>query len=104
MISYRSDIYAYGVLLLELLTGKSPQDHQNLISKDLPTWVRSVREEGESVDDERLTMIVDIAATCIRSSPESRPTTWQVLKMIQEVKEAETGDADEDSNLSASSS
>ncbi|KAF3338933.1 putative inactive receptor kinase [Carex littledalei] len=100
----RSDIYAYGVLLLELLTGKSPLDHQNLVSKDLPTWVRSVREEGESVDDERLTMIVDIAATCIRSSPESRPTAWQVLKMIQEVKEAETGDADEDSNLSASSS
>jgi hypothetical protein len=49
-------------------------------------------------------MIVDIAATCILSSPESRPTAWQVLKMIQEVKEAETGDGDEDSDLSASNS
>ena len=67
-------------------------------------WVRSVREEGESVDDEKLTMIVDIAATCIRSSPENRPTSWQVLKMIQEVEEAETRDANEDSNLSANSS
>ncbi|KAJ4761304.1 Leucine-rich repeat protein kinase family protein [Rhynchospora pubera] len=98
----RSDIYAYGVLLLELLTGKSPLDHQDLVSRDLPAWVRSVREEGESVDDERLTMIVDIAAACIQLSPESRPTAWQVLKMIQEVKEAEAGDGDDDSDLSTS--
>ncbi|XP_010932031.2 probable inactive receptor kinase At5g67200 [Elaeis guineensis] len=92
----RSDIYAFGVLVLELLTGKLPLQHPVLLATDLPVWVRSVRED-EGTDDERLMMIIDIAAACVRSSPESRPTTWQVLKMIQEVKEADTGDNDSDS-------
>uniref|UniRef100_A0A0A9G541 Protein kinase domain-containing protein n=1 Tax=Arundo donax TaxID=35708 RepID=A0A0A9G541_ARUDO len=47
-------------------------------------------------------MIIDIAAACLRSSPESRPTAWQVLKIIQEVKEADTT-GDNDSDLTSNS-
>ncbi|PKA51447.1 putative inactive receptor kinase [Apostasia shenzhenica] len=96
-LTSRSDIYAFGVLLIELLTSRPPLQHQFLVATDLPTWVRSVREDDVAVDDERLMMIVDIASACVRSSPESRPTTWQVLKMIQEVKDADhVGDDDDD--------
>ncbi|CAD6261986.1 unnamed protein product [Miscanthus lutarioriparius] len=96
MLTPKSDIYAFGVLLLELLSGKPPLQHSVLVASNLQSYVQSARDD-EGVDSDRITMIVDIAATCVRSSPESRPAAWQVLKMIQEVKEADaTGDNDSD--------
>jgi serine/threonine protein kinase len=96
----KSDIYAFGILLLELISGKPPLQHSVLVATNLQTYVQSARDDG--VDVERLSMIVDIASACVRSSPESRPTAWQVLKMIQEVKEADTA-GDNDSDLTSNS-
>ncbi|XP_062185663.1 probable inactive receptor kinase At5g67200 [Phragmites australis] len=101
MLTPKSDIYAFGVLLLELLSGKPPLQHSVLVANNLQTYVQSARED-EGVDSDRISMIVDIAAVCIRSSQESRPTAWQVLKMIQEVKEADTT-GDNDSDLTSNS-
>ena len=92
----KSDVYAYGILLVELLTGRPPSQH--LVSvplKEMMEWVRSVREEsdqdGGGGDSEesinKMGLLLEVAVTCRSASPDPRPTMWQVLKMLQEIKE-----------------
>ncbi|GMI91130.1 hypothetical protein like AT5G43020 [Hibiscus trionum] len=83
----KSDVFAYGVLLLELMTGRLPSQHPFLVPDEMMHWLRSCRED-EGGDDERLGMLLEVAIACSLSSPEQRPTMWQVLKMLQEIKEA----------------
>lgn len=83
----KSDVYAFGVLLIELLTGKHPSQHPYLAPPDMPDWVRAMRED-DGGEDNRLKMLVEVASVCSLTSPEQRPTMWQVLKMIQEIKES----------------
>ncbi|KAF5792296.1 putative protein kinase RLK-Pelle-LRR-III family [Helianthus annuus] len=82
----KSDVYSFGVLLLELLTGKPAAEHPHLTPDDMVNWVRSMRAMNGG-EDNRLIMMVEVALVCRVSSPEQRPTMWEVLKMIQEIKE-----------------
>lgn len=83
----KSDVYAFGVLLLELLTGKHPSQHPYLAPPDMLEWVRALRED-DGREENRLGMLTEVASVCSLKSPEQRPAMWQVLKMIQEIKES----------------
>ncbi|KAF9600126.1 hypothetical protein IFM89_003673 [Coptis chinensis] len=85
-ITTKSDVYSFGVLLLELLSGKPPSQHPSLVPEELSSWVQSMREV-EPGEENRLAMLVEVAITCRVQSPEQRPSMWQVMKMIQEIKE-----------------
>ncbi|KAK4764565.1 hypothetical protein SAY86_025655 [Trapa natans] len=85
----RSDVYAFGVLVMELLTGRHPSQHPYLSLPEMLGWVQAVREDHDGgAKDPRLGMLVEVAAVCRSVSPEQRPTMWQVLKMIQEIKKS----------------
>lgn len=87
----KSDVFAFGVLLLELLTGKPPSQHPFLVPTDLLNWVRAMRDDDIG-EDNRLAMLTEVASLCSVTSPEQRPAMWQVLKMIQEIKESAVAD------------
>lgn len=82
----KSDVYSFGILLIELLTGKPPSQHPFLVPDEMVSWVSSIRED-DGGDNNRMGMLLEVAIACSLTSPEQRPTMWQVLKMLQEIKE-----------------
>ncbi|KQJ90086.1 putative inactive receptor-like protein kinase At1g64210 [Brachypodium distachyon] len=104
----RADVRAYGVLLLELLTGKCTAAQGD--GAELARWVTSViREEwtaevfdrallsrGAAVSEQRMVQLLQVAMRCVEASPgEAPPTMREVAGMVNAIVE------EDDRSLSA---
>ncbi|KAG6485850.1 probable leucine-rich repeat receptor-like protein kinase At1g68400 [Zingiber officinale] len=98
--SQRADVYAFGVVLLELLTGKPAVVVGDGVVEgaDLPGWVRSVvREEWTSevfdlelmrykgIEGEMVAML-QIAVSCTVVAADQRPKMCSVVNMLEEIR------------------
>nr|XP_017255580.1 PREDICTED: G-type lectin S-receptor-like serine/threonine-protein kinase At4g27290 [Daucus carota subsp. sativus] len=92
--SIKSDVYGFGVLMIEIVTGKKnrffthPDHNLNLLGH---TW-KSYNEDRlselidasilESSDQDEVFRVIAIGLLCVQQYPEDRPTMSSVMKML----------------------
>ncbi|CAN7032429.1 unnamed protein product [Brassica rapa subsp. trilocularis] len=95
--SEKTDVFGYGVMLLELITGQRAFDLARLANDDdvmLLDWVKGLLKEKKlealvDVDlqgnyiDEEVEKLIQVALLCTQSSPMERPKMSEVVRMLE---------------------
>uniref|UniRef100_A0A7N0TVL5 Protein kinase domain-containing protein n=1 Tax=Kalanchoe fedtschenkoi TaxID=63787 RepID=A0A7N0TVL5_KALFE len=94
-VTNKIDVYAFGVVLLELLSGRKPISGDNPKGQEsLVIWAKPILEDGKLSDllDPSLSLEIDsheiermalAARLCIRRSPRLRPQMSIILRLLQ---------------------
>lgn len=95
--TFRGDMYSFGVVMLELLTGKRPVEiFRPKVSRDLVVWVQQLRSEDRQEEifdpvlrgkgfEEEMLQVLDMACMCVNRNPFKRPTIREVVDCLKDV-------------------
>lgn len=113
-VDEKIDIYSYGVVLLELLTGKQPLDPEFGESVDIVEWIRKKIRDNRPLEEaldnsvgnckhvqEEMLLVLRIALLCTAKLPKERPSMRDVITMLGEAKprrKSSSNSNDHDSN------
>lgn len=95
--SERTDVFGYGIMLLELVTGQRAIDFSRLEEEDdvlLLDHVKKLQREKKleaivdrnlhtSYDTQEVEIMIQVALLCTQSSPEERPSMSEVVRMLE---------------------
>uniref|UniRef100_A0A7N0TSI6 Protein kinase domain-containing protein n=1 Tax=Kalanchoe fedtschenkoi TaxID=63787 RepID=A0A7N0TSI6_KALFE len=98
-VSPKSDIYCFGIIILETVTGKFPSQYllNGKGGTDVVHWVHTAiaeQRESELIDPEisgsesvsDMEMLLRIGAECTDTNPEKRPSLNEIISRVEEIK------------------
>ncbi|XP_062216928.1 probable LRR receptor-like serine/threonine-protein kinase At1g12460 [Phragmites australis] len=95
--SDKSDVFSFGVILLEIVTGRKPVDSPGVATAVvLRDYVREILEDGTVSDcfdhslrgfvEAELVQVLKLGLVCTSNTPSSRPSMAEVVQFLESVR------------------
>ncbi|KAJ7555944.1 hypothetical protein O6H91_05G061900 [Diphasiastrum complanatum] len=100
-LTSKADVYSYGIVLLEVMTGLKPtSDLFALNGSTMPKWVQNAFDHDDplkvvdaellrnasSADKEDFIQMMQLGLVCCKKSPDDRPTMREIVEILRRMK------------------